>query len=402
MVDINAYTETLRTPFMKLCRLRFLNPDGTVAFIVDNGVIPSRNFERNRCFISSGELSVNLQSGQRRSASVTFDNVNDEFSYNVNHIWFGSELALDEGLLLPDGTEYYLPQGIFLLSQPSETLASNANTITYNLLDKWANLDGTLYGNLEGAYEIPIGSDPFDAIAELLAENKGNGNPVDNLKLVNDFKTWESIPYTVSVDADGTLADVVTNVAETLGAVVGYDQTGRLRFEPSSDILSDSDRPVQWRFGPNDVTLLGLTYDIKNEEVFNDYIVLGEELSDGSQPSARVQNVDPKSPTNVNLIGRKTKRETSSGYGTHQQCLDLAMWRLKRATVLSKAVNISASQIFHLQENQLVEIIREDKEDTPIERHLVQGFSRPLATTGAMTISAISTVDIPEFTVVEL
>lgn len=344
---------------------------------------------------------MNLQNGQRRTATITLDNVDHEFDYNVNHVWFGREVAIDEGLILKDGTEYYIQQGVFLLTKPAESIQPIGRTIEYSLVDKWANLDGTLYGNLEGTYEVPLNSNPFDAIETLLREDKGNGQAIDDLPLIKGFTTWENTPYTVTVDADGTLAQVVLSVVETLAGLVGYDRNGRLRIEPSSDDVDDSTKPVQWTFGMDETTLLGLTYNIKNEEVFNDYIVVGEQLENGSQPRARVQNLDPRSDTNINIIGRKTKRESASGYANHTQCLDLAVWRVQRAAVLSKAVTVQSSQIFHIEENQLIEIVRSDKPGSPIEKHLVQGFSRPLASAGAMTINAISVVDIPDYTIVE-
>jgi len=400
--DYNLYEKSLRSPFQKLCRLRFLNPDGFTAFVVDNSLDNQANATRSKAFIADGTISVNLQNGQRRTANVTFDNVDGLFDYNVNHVWFGNEVAIDEGLILEDGTECYFQQGIFLLTHPTDAVQPTGRTISYNLVDKWANLDGTLYGNLEGAYEVAENTDPFSAISALLAEDKGNGIPVDNMPLINAFSPYDNTPYTVSVDGESTLAEVVLKLVETLAGLVGYDRSGRLRIEPSNEDVDDITKPVQWTFRLDESTLLGMTYDINNEAVYNDYIVVGEQLDDGSQPCARVQNYDPRSNTNINLIGRKTKRETASGYSTNTQCRDLATWRLKRSTVLTSSVNISASQIFHIQENQLVEIIRTDKPGSPTEKHLVQGFSRPLVGTGEMTISAISTVDIPDFTVVQI
>ena len=409
MVDLNLYHKSLRQPFIKLCRLRFLNADGTTAFAVDNGLGANRTVSnRNKCFIADGTLSVNLQNGQRRSLSVKFNNVDGEFDYNINHIWFGNQVALDEGLILLDGTEYYIQQGIFLLTRPTDSVRPIDRSISYELVDKWANLDGTLYGNLEGTYEIALGTDPFDAISSLLAEDKGNGYPVDNMPIINAYPDPNpageyDTSYTITIDGDnGTLAGVVTGLCDSLAALVGYDRSGRLRIEPSNEYIDDSEQPVQWTFSMNETTLLGMTYTIKNEEVYNDYIIVGEQLDDGSQPSARVQNNDPRSDTAIDRIGKKTKRESASGYSTDTQCRDLATWRLKRASVLTKAVSISASQIFHIQENQLVEIVRTDKPGNPTERHLVQGFSRPLTGNGEMTISAISTVDIPNFTVVSV
>ena len=75
------------------------------------------------------------------------------------------------------------------------------------------------------------------------------------------------------------------------------------------------------------------------------------------------------------------------------------MWKLKRSAVLQKAVSISCSQIMHIFENNLVSICRTDKPGAPVERHLIQGYSRPLTGNGSMTISAVSVNDFPIATV---
>ena len=103
------YFSQLRTPFTKLCRLRFLQPDGSTAFALDNNPLGFRN----GTFIQEGNITCNLQNGQRRTASVTLSNIDAEYDYNVNNIWFGQQIALDEGLVLSDGSEYYIQQGIF-------------------------------------------------------------------------------------------------------------------------------------------------------------------------------------------------------------------------------------------------------------------------------------------------
>ncbi|MBR4873815.1 MAG: hypothetical protein IKV00_08260, partial [Clostridia bacterium] len=88
------YINTVSKPgFVKLCRLRFLNPDGSTAFALDN----DPNNKRSGAFIASGSLNVNLQNGTRRTADITLKNVDAEFDYNYNKVWFGTEIALDMG-----------------------------------------------------------------------------------------------------------------------------------------------------------------------------------------------------------------------------------------------------------------------------------------------------------------
>lgn len=408
MTNYQLYLDSLRKPFQKLVRLRFLNPDGSTAFVLDNDPLN----RRSTAFLSSGELHCNLQNGQRRTASVTLSNVGQQFDYSINSMWFGQEVALDEGMLLPNGEEIYFQEGIFLLETPQDELRPEERTITYNLVDKWANLDGTLFGNLESTYEVPLGTNIFQPITALLSEDKGNGMPVDRVSPVyTDYYNGKkqiipgpnggtevlvtNTPYTLRIDSEsGTISEVVLGLTGMLNAWVGYDNTGALRVDPSQDDLLDTAKPVAWRFQLEDFSFLGATYTIKNTEVYNDYIVVGEQLDDYTQPYGRATNTNPQSDTNVQTIGRKTFREQRAGFATSTQCQDLANWMLKRSSILQKSISISCSQILHINENELVEIIRTDKPGSPVERHLIMGFSRPLNGTEQMTIDAVSVNDL--------
>ena len=403
------YLKMLRKPFQKICRLRFLQPDGSTAFFIDNNPLNPLS----STFISDGTISATWQNGRRRSATVTLDNIDGRYDYNVNQSWFGTEIALDEGLILSDGTPYYIQQGVFLLESPEEAVQPMNRTATYNLVDKVANLDGTLLGNLEGTYEVTAGTNIYTPIAALLAEDRGNGLPIDRVTPIfteyYNGKTQElpdgttayltNAPYTLTVDGGETKWNVIEGLAAMLNAWVGYDETGAFRLDPSQDDILDTGKPILWDFSMHDMTLLGMTYSVNNSDVFNDYIVVGELLDDNTQPTGRAQNLDLTSPTNIQTIGRKTKRVTMAGYGTNTQCKDYAVWMLKRASVMQRSATISCSQIMHIHGNDLVTITRTDKPGDPVERHLIQGFSRPLAGTGEMTISAVSVLDFPNATV---
>lgn len=403
------YLNMLRKRFTKLCRLRFLNPDGSTAFSVD----ANRNNPLSRTFISSGSLSVNLQNGNRRSASVTLSNVDGRFDFAFNRLWFGQEIALDEGMILSNGEEYYIQQGVFLIKDPSFKIEPSEKTAELPLVDKWSYLDGSLGGNLEGTYQVKADTNVFDPITALLAQDRGNRLPIDALSPVyTEYYNGKTqtlpdgtsvpltqTPYTLTVDSEnGAISDVILGLTTMLNAWVGYDPTGRLRVDPSQDDILDTTKPVLWTFSQEETTLLGLAYASKNTAVYNDYIVIGEQLENYAQPAGRAQNLDPASPTNVGLIGRKTIREHKSGYVTETQCTDYAQWKLKRAAVLQNAVTIECTQILHIEENCLVTVTRTDRPGNPREQHLVTGFTRPLASTGAMQITATSVNDFPNAT----
>ena len=406
------YIDALKTNFIKLARIDFLQLDGTVAFSIDN----NEKNKRSHTFIQNGgSLTVNLQNGKRRTANIMLSNINNEYEYNVNKVWFGQQIRLMEGLLLPNGKEFYLPQGVFCPVNPEEVLDPKQKTVTMNLEDKWCCLDGTLFGTLDGIYEIPINTNVFEAIQSVLELPKGNGYVVDNVKPIfteyyNEQETLlpngESVsdlltPYTYRCESDeGTYADIILEMNNILAGWIGYDQTGRLRLDPSQDDILDVNKPIQWQFTPTEGQFLGATYTVKNADVYNDVIITGESLDKYANVSGRAVNLDPASDTNVRLIGHKIKRESQAGYGSRKQCEALAVFRLKRQTILQRSVSIQSTQIFHLVENQLVTIRRPDKPGFPYERHLVTGFTRPIGETGKMTIQAVSVQDFPVATII--
>ena len=410
------YLAALKTDFVKLARLEFLNRDGTVAFVMDND--PKNR--RSGAFLQSGEITCNLQNGIRRQASVTLSNLDGDYDFSVNKIWFGMQVRLSEGLLLPDGTEYYIPQGVFEIEQPNEQYKPDGNSVTYRLVDKWANLDGSLGGNLDGAYSVQAGTNILQAMASLLRLGRfdmGNNsrNPIDPvLPLMTSYYNDKTqtltdgtvvnlvdAPYDFVSDEDGTIADVILGLGEMLAALVGYNQTGRLVVDPSQDDIEDLTKPVLWDFSADEKQLLHVEYEVKKGDVFNDLIVVGDTSDTGYTARGRAQNRDISSDTCISRIGLKTKRMHAENYYSDDICVARAEWELKRAAVLPKTVAIECTQMFHIVENGIVTIRRDDKPGAPVERHVVQGFTRPIGQTGPMTINAVSVMDYPEITVLQ-
>jgi hypothetical protein len=84
-----------------------------------------------------------------------------------------------------------------------------------------------------------------------------------------------------------------------------------------------------------------------------------------------------------------------SNYYSDQVCEDYAVWQLKRYATLSKEIVVTSTQMFHIVENELITVQRNDKPGNPVERHVVTGFTRPIGQTGTMSINCISVNDFP-------
>lgn len=415
-----------KPPYKKVARLEFLNPDNSVAFALSNSFKRGYNTRYDsRAFIQSGTLSVSLNNGQRRKATVTLSNLDNAFDFAVNKLWFGQQVRLSMGVELSDGTDFLLPQGVFYLKEPQMTIKPNARTATYNLVDKWAYLDGTLLGVLANSYEVPRRSNIFQALQGILHIDKYtfDNNATDIARQIDNvppiFTTYynnkiyqakwsdgaitEDISYLLTpyqlIEAGGSnLGQLALKLNEMLVGWIGYNSIGALSLEPSQDDISDNDKAVLWTFTTENSVLFGLNETVKNSEVYNDILVAGTSLT-GQSVYGRATNRDPRSDTNANLIGLRTLRENGANYWNAEQCIALAQWRLKRKTVLQKSISIQCSQLFHLFENGVVAVKRTDKSGSPIEKHLINSFSIPLAETGAMTINATSIQDFPNLNV---
>jgi len=424
MKNFQTYLSALRSPFKKLAKLEFLQPDNSVAFTLDN------NYKRgytsrydSRAFVQAGSLSVSLQNGIRRKATVTLSNLDGAFDYSVNKIWFGKRVRLSMGMILPNGQEFYLPQGVFYITNPQKEVSGNLRQMTYSLVDKWAYLDGSLFGKLPFSFEVASGSNIFSSMRSVLKLSTKNLKSATNdpFEMVDSTEPvftsyYDSLPsysytYTTSsgnevtrtvkptqtpfqtiVEAGKNLSDIILDLNKGIVGIVGYDPTGAFRVEPSQDDILDVDKPILWNFTPENSELLGYVEVCKDTDVYNDIIIAGEGLND-EPVYGRATNYDPRSDTNVNLIGLKTHFERRADYNNAQQCIDYASWVLKRKTILQKSISIRSSQMFHLMENRLVSIKRTDKEGSPTEKHLIQSFTLPIGETGEMSINACSVND---------
>lgn len=388
----------LKEDFTSTAKLEWLNPDGSVAFEVKDS------------FLQEGSLNVNFQNGTRRTAEITLENTYKQNAIDVNNIWFGQQIRLSMGLYLPDRTPYLIPQGVFYIKDPRETFMPSAKTINLPLVDKWAYLDGSLFGNLEGNYVANINENIYTHISSILQINRGNGISIDNIppilsKYFIDKTTtttlpdstivpWINTPYELRVEYDGkTYADVLLELNTMLTGIIGYNNVGRLVVEPSELDINDNTKPIQWSYSLSQPEFLGCTYDIPMTEVYNNIILIGANIN-GLQCKGRATNTNIKSDTCVQRIGKKTITITDSKYFSDVQCQALAEYKLKRMTILKKSISFNSSPMYHFNENGLIELNRPDLNSSILERHLINGFTLPISQTGEMVVNATSVNDI--------
>lgn len=404
------YLNKIKGDFRIAVKVEWLYPDETVI----------REFT-NDLYDINVNLNVNYQNGSRRSCTITLNNADNKFPINFNNIWIGQKFKLWMGIYLDEKTPYYLPQGVFYVSNPTDVYNPSAKTVTINGIDKWAYLDGTLFGKLTGTYQSSSGIDIYDAIRSILKISKYSSdasaaiNPIDMIDSIPPFLTpyfrdkkdsdgnyvWKC-PYKVITEVGKSYADILLEYATILCANIYYDENGRLTLEPminTAEDITDTNKEVLWHYTVDEKTFLGLTQTYNFDKVYNDFIVLGNVLN-GKQFKGRVQNKNPMSDTCIQKIGLKTKEPIEDNqYVSDEQCRELAKYYAKTYTIMQKSGTISSVSLFHLDVNKLVTVSTPNNNMSK-ELFLITGYS--LSASGTMELSVTSVNILKDFTVVEI
>lgn len=404
------YLEKIKGDYKPAVKIEWLNDDESVRFEFTNAL-----------YDIGIDLTVNYQSGSRRSCTLTLNNDHNLFPIDFNNIWIGQKFKLWMGIYLDNETPYYFPQGVFYVSNPNDTYNPSTRTVTINGVDKWAYLDGSLFGNLSGTYQTNIGNNLFDAIRKLLKLSRYKNDfsettnrsemidPIDPLLSASYVgkkdKSGNEIllcPYTATVERGKTYADILLEYATILCANVYYDVNGRLVLEPmldTADDITDTNKEIVWDYTVDEKTFLGLTQTYNFDKVYNDFIVLGNVLN-GRQFKGRVQNKNPMSNTCVQRIGLRTKEPYEDNqYVSDEQCIELAKYYAKMDTILQKSGDIASVTLYHLDVNKLVSISTPNNNMSK-ELFLITGFS--LSTSGTMTLNVTSVNILKDFSVISV
>ena len=426
-----SYLEKVKGDFRQAVKVEWLNPDESVDFEFTNAL-----------YDVSVSLNVNYQKGSRRSCTITLNNDHNRFPVDFNNIWIGQKFKLWMGIYLDNETPYYLPQGVFCVSNPSETYNPATRTITINGVDKWAYLDGTLGGKLSGTYKTSVNVNLYNAIRKLLKISRykndfGAATRPDEMvdptppllstyflykkanvyvrdeetgSIVIDSETGKPkvekksvllCPYTATVERGKTYADILLEYANILCANIYYDVHGRLVLEPllsTADDITDTNKEILWHYTVDEKTFLGLEQTHNFDKVYNDFIVLGN-IVNGYQFKARVQNRNPMSNTCIQKIGLKTKEpKEDNQYYSDEQCAELAQYDAKVDTILQKSGSITSVPLYHLDVNKIVSVSTPNNSMSK-ELFLISGIS--LSGSGTMSVSITSINVLKDFSVVE-
>lgn len=322
-----------------------------------------------------GNVNIELKNGSRRNASITLNNKDLRFLPDpLNEIWLNTKIRIYTGLLV-NGEEYWNSQGIFVLGEPEINSNFAEKTVTLNLYDKFAMLDGTLAGELLYDFIIDVDTSLADAVKSIFVA-------AGEVKLPIIEPTSEILPFTIIINASQTYFDILDKLAETFSWSVYFDRNGFPRFETPSDINSDASI---WNFEEDDILYMGGNKRLDFTKVKNKIRVVGNTSDLGEIYDAISEDTDANSPTRTSLIGERTKLiEDDIIYSTDlsQQRAD---WEKQQAISIYESTDMKCIPVDILDVDNVCSVF-DTSLDLNGDRLLLQSINLPLRQTTSQSL----------------
>jgi hypothetical protein len=248
-------------------------------------------------------------------------------------------------------------------------------------------LDGSLGGELDSTFIIPVSSNVYTAIKSVLSLAGDNIEP----NLDSSFST-ETTPYTITKEVgDGTLGDILIELAEMLSANIFYDENGRLTFEPD---FNDNIKSSEWDFSTTQFNYLGGSNSYKYSKLYNSILIIGDNIN-GEVFDWTETNTNLLSPTSVNSLGYIRTKIIKDEFIYSDALAELrAKFELKREIAVQLESDITCIPMYHLDVDKIITLTNPDL-GLISERFLINSISIPFKIGGEMSIQAVKATDLP-------
>jgi hypothetical protein len=321
-----------------------------------------------------GSVSVDKSRPIRRNFNFSILNKNNEFTWNENSkIWLDKRVKIYVGLKLKDSTIEYIPQGVFILTEPTTSSTPEGNITTLSGVDK-AYLYNDKRGKFVNETIIESGVNVATAI-KMLAEG-------ETLFLFDDVT--ETVPYELTYSATDNRWNAMQDLAAFAKCEIFYDVNGYLRLRKVEDLADLQNEAIVWTFTKGDMFYAGNVRKMDEQNLYNHFVTIGggsetevvrHELVVSEQDSHWVGN-----PYSIEKIGRITYFHNEGNADPLLSTVDECLWRNKyellRHLGYAERVSMNSAPLFILDASDIVQI--EDNENGVAGRYMIEKFDIPL------------------------
>lgn len=335
-------------------------------------------------------LSINRNNGVRRILQFTAKN-EPYLLPSVWGVWINRKIKLYLGVECSDG-DYFIPQGVFVLSNPSYESNPSGSTVTFNATDKFTLLNGESGGGLlTDIYLINAGTPVNTAINTILTTFKDKITPII-------YPNSITYPYQIRKGYGDNIGEILKDTAYFMSYNIFYDANGVLNLLPDTN---DDVKASQWDYNSQSdgYCYLGATMESDFVSVRNVVKVIGNNLSNSTAIIGIAKNTDYTSNSNIYTLGEIPYAPVENSYiNTQLQADNLAQFILKRVKILNASIDINSIPMYHLDVDTVI-TITDTNLDENMSRYLINSINLHITPEGGdMTINCVKTDEV-DFTV---
>lgn len=368
------FVEAVKNPIRyKITRVYLLNNDETIYKDISEYVL------------SGSSLSYTYAQGKTRSGTLVFSNKDYMFNpHPINGLlWDAKKVRIDIGIVYGN-IIFWQKCGIYVMKNPE--INDENGTISVQIHDKYALLDGTVGGKRGNIFKIVVGTSVKTAIEMCLKERNYNGRFYDEKPLIFPGRYSDSVtPYTIN-QTGGNIGDIPLELCKMISCDICYNEIGNLTVSPNSDEVDMNYAPIWWDFYGDELlyTAPSISYDYTN--VPNKVIVTGA-IENGKQYKGEFTNTNPKSKNNIYISEPNILTIEDSNIISDKLCNDRAKYEWQNASRRNIKLSFSCVFIPCLIPNRIFTWTNE-KYGFNKEKFLIDGVSFDLVSNSMMSISA--------------
>ncbi|MGG1663873.1 hypothetical protein [Brevibacillus sp. NRS-1366] len=325
-----------------------------------------------------GSISVDINRPVRRTFSFSLDNRKSIFNWGEEKlIWIDKRVKVYLGLKLPNGTIEYVPQGVFIVSEPQDSHTLEGKRTFVSGQDKmWLMTDKR--GKFLYDTKIEEGLNVGTAL-KIIASKAGE-------TLFNFDEINEVVPYELTYSPSDNLYKALEELSSFAKGIIYYDVFGYLRFK-KIDLNSFEHSPASWVYkfnGTDERFYAGNTRKFDESNLANHITVLGGSGQTAiSSYEIIVDDNDPlwkDHPYSIQKIGRITYPHNNGSpdslLTTKEECKWRAKYELMKRLGYAERLSLNAAPVFVHDAGEIIEI--DDEENDVKGKYLLETFSLPI------------------------
>lgn len=315
----------------------------------------------------SGSVPVDGGSPIRRTLTAQVAAAVDDPEVDV----FGTELRAEYGIIAVNGTTTWVPAGVFVLTDATET---GDGIVTVKGQDRWRRVV-----NARFLRPVVTSGNTATAIKTLVedADSRIVCTDLTGSTATHRRSVWER-------DRDKAVLDL----ARSIGAVVVFNADGNAEIRPVPTLTA----PIAWKvYGGDGGVLIEARRGATQDQTYNAVVAEGE-APDGAAAVRAVVTLTGRSTLRYGgPFGSRPRYYRSPLLRTQQQANTAAAALLARVTGVARSVELSAAPHPGLDAGDVIEV---EVEPAVYERHLVESFDLPLGP-GGISIATRTTQETP-------